>query len=39
MATMEIEMVDCGQRGVAEELKALMSKRNRNGRLWTKRSG
>ena len=32
-------MVDCGQRGVAEELKVLMSKRNRNGRLWTKRSG
>jgi hypothetical protein len=30
MATMEIEMVDCGQRGVAEELKVLMSKRNRN---------
>ena len=27
---MEIEMVDCGQRGAAEELKALMSKRNRN---------
>ena len=26
-------MVDCGQRGVAEELKVLMSKRNRNGRL------
>jgi hypothetical protein len=30
MATMEIEMVDCGQRGVDEELKALTSKRNRN---------
>ena len=23
-------MVDCGQRGAAEELKALLSKRNRN---------
>ena len=30
MATMEIEMVDCGQGRAAEELKALMSKRNRN---------
>jgi len=26
---MEIEMVDCGQRGVAEELKVFMFKRNR----------